>query len=135
MKKGRDSPPLTNFHAWQILKLLSQKPMCVRDLIRAGFAGSHTTLTKTIKYLVRTSLVSREDSPIWPRKSTLKLTDAGAGVLACFDQIGEIVRRGWQNAGTKKDVAALEGLPKELGGLSLEELRKWYEFDRRGAKR
>lgn len=89
--------PLANFHVWQVFKLLSQKPMCVRDLIRAGFAGSRTTLTKTIKRMVRAGLVSREVSPRWPFENTLKLTDAGARVLSCFDQIGEIVeeyRRG-----------------------------------------
>lgn len=130
LRKERNSwLPLANFHSWQIFKLLSQKPMCVRDLIRAGFAGSYSTLTKTIRCLVQEGLVSREVSPRWPAENTLKLTEAGARVLACFDQIGEIVeerRRGWQT---------LEELPEELRGSSLEELREWYESDRREVKR
>lgn len=94
MRKERGSrSPVVNFHAWQVLKLLSSGSTFVRGLPIAGFIGGNTTLIKTVRYLVRTGLVSRRRSPKWPFETVLKLTDAGAKVLACFDQIDKIIER------------------------------------------
>lgn len=82
---------LTDFHIWQILKIIEHEPKAIRQIVTEGYSGSCFTLEKTVNQIISYGLVTEKRFNVWPFKRMIKITERGKKVLGLYDRLGNIV--------------------------------------------
>jgi len=84
----------TRFEVWAVLKAIANGTgrEGVRSVVERTRL-SPLTVEKVLNKLVRYRIIEERKEKRWPYRRSLRLTERGERLLACFDSIGELVKQ------------------------------------------